>query len=372
MKTPANLSITRYPPTENKSLRAWSAADEHILKWMDENGLEPENALIINDRFGYLGCHLFDLQPTSIIDYKSQGKSLNQNLIQNGLDPQKAEVITSLDPIPDNVDFAALQIPKSLELFRFYLHQIVQNLNGDGTVLCGFMTRYFSPQIIEIASEFFLNVEQSLAWKKSRVLVLKGKKDASPMSAINTISFTFKNGFEQELKQYSGVFSSNHIDYATQYLLEHVELKSNETQVLDLASGNGVIARTVQLQNPEAELHLMDDSILAIESSKLNMDSKNSTFHWSDTLDEIDEEIEFDLVVSNPPFHFAHEVNTEVAVDLFREVAGRLKPGGRFLCVANKHLGYRSSLKKFFTDCSVLAESDKFIIYECKMADSDK
>ncbi|MCC5940103.1 MAG: class I SAM-dependent methyltransferase [Balneolaceae bacterium] len=359
------MNITRYPPTENKSLRAWSAADEYILKELSGLDTEDKTLAICNDRFGYLGCNLNTLNPFSVVDYKSQEIALRLNMEKNGLQFQSDKILDPLTPAPEKLDFGILHIPKSLDLFRFYLDYLSKSLADDGIVICGFMTRHFSPQLLSIADEYFEEAEQSLAWKKSRTLTLRKKRPAPEHSLINTILYTFKNGTTQEIEQYAGVFSSGNIDYATQFLLESLALNEEENTILDLAAGNGVIARAVQLEKPGAEIHLMDDSFLAVESSKRNLEDGNTHFHWTDSLDEIDD-VEFDLVVSNPPFHFGHEVNTEVSVDLFREVAGRLKPGGRFLCVANKHLGYIASLKKFFTTTNILAENKKFIVYEAK------
>ncbi|MGB1284834.1 MAG: methyltransferase, partial [Polaribacter sp.] len=69
--------------------------------------------------------------------------------------------------------------------------------------------------------------------------------------------------------------------------------------------------------------------------------------------------------VSNPPFHFEHENNIEVALNLFSEVQNCLKLGGRFVLVANKHLNYKTHLDKLFCKTEVLAENKKFVIYEC-------
>ncbi|MBL4708340.1 MAG: methyltransferase, partial [Flavobacteriales bacterium] len=46
-------------------------------------------------------------------------------------------------------------------------------------------------------------------------------------------------------KQYWGVFSAKHIDYATQYFLEHIKLNPTDNSILDLASGNGVIGNEI-------------------------------------------------------------------------------------------------------------------------------
>lgn len=359
------MNITRYPPTQNQSLRAWSAADEYILNKLSEMEPSGKTVAICNDRFGYIGCHLNEMNSYSIVDYKSQETSLRLNLQNNGLKLNPERLLNPLTPVPEKVDIGIIHIPKSIDLFRFYLQYISRSLADDGVVICGFMTRHFSPKLLTIAEEYFEDVEQSLAWKKSRVLLLKGKRAEPDTELMTSFSYTFREGTVQDLKQYAGVFSSANIDYGTQFLLENLVVHKDENKVLDLASGNGVIARAIQLEYPHTEVHLMDDSYLAVMSSRLNLEPENSHFHWSDSLDEIGD-VQFDLVVSNPPFHFEHEVNSEVSIDLFREVAGKLKPGGRFFCVANKHLGYIASLKKFFTNASIVAENKKFILYESR------
>jgi len=358
------LNITRYPHTQNRSLRAWSAADEYILKRLENSAQKSKTAIISNDTFGFLTCHLQNYDPFIVIERQSQKRSIEKNLSQNGLKPDSIKWLSPLQPLPDKADLGIISIPKSMELFRLYLRQIHSGLKENGEVICSFMTRHFTPQMLSVAGEFFEETDQSLAWKKARLLTLKKRKEIEETELLNRIPFTFKKGETEVVKQYPGVFSSDHIDYATQFLMEHLELNENENCVLDLASGNGVIARAMQLEKPGIELHLMDDSILAVESSKLNLRPENTHFHWNDSLEEIGD-LKFDLVVSNPPFHFEHEVNTEVAVDLFREVAGSLKPGGRFVCVANQHLGYRTHLKKFFTTFEIVTQNDKYVVYQC-------
>lgn len=361
-------TIRRYPPTKNNSLRAWSAADEHIIKWFKENVNTIENLLILNDRFGYLTSNLYLAGITTICDNKSNLKSAHKNLSRNQLDPDKVQFLNPLETPDQQFDNVCLIIPKSLELFRFYIQKIHSLSTEKSVVVCGFMTRHFSPKILEIAQYYFEDVNQSLAWKKSRALVLKGKKNIpADDSGLITFEDALPDGNIVKMKQYPGVFSQNRIDNATRFLLGNLNFRENEKTVLDLASGSGILAKAVQHHKPDAEIHLMDDSYMAVESSKLNLDERTAHFHWTDTLDDIDKSVSFDLVVSNPPFHLDHEVNTEIAIELFREVAGRLNKGGRFISVSNRHLGYKPFLKKFFTYCDELAANKKFIIYECRM-----
>ena len=352
-----DFDIKRYPSTTNRSLQPWNASDELVLEFINEHSSDSDLVALVNDRFGFLATTLFHHKPISVVNYKSQQKSIERNYISNSLVLKSRTIQSPLNKLPE-INLGVIKIPKSVEAFELQIQQLHGSLNENGTVICGFMTKYFTPQILEIASTYFENVEQSKAVKKARLLILKGKKDTEPQSLISSIEF--KNKVYQ---QYPGVFSSNHIDYATQFFLEHLELKESEVKVLDLASGNGVIADQILLKNPDAEIHLLDDSFLAIESSKLNIESK-AQHHWNDTLEDF-EGSSFELIVSNPPFHFDYETNIEVSLGLFEQVKRCLKESGRFSLVANQHLNYKTHLDKLFTSCSVTAENDKFVVYEC-------
>ena len=359
------LIIRRYPETSNKSLQAWNAGDEYILEHLGELDLTGKTIATCNDRFGYLSCHLHEHQPIVMLHRKSQKTSILMNGRANSLTFDTNRWHTPFDTPSESVDIGLMQIPKSLELFRFFLHKLSESLAADGTVICAFMTKYFTPALLDIAGDYFEDVEQSLAQKKSRILILRKKKPLPETSFIETYSHSFDDSHTETLSQYPGVFSSGQVDYATQFLLETFTPDRHEQTILDIGSGNGVIARALQISHLEATLHLVDDSILAIESSKLNVASDSVHFHWDDTLDALDDQ-SIDLAISNPPFHFGHETNIEISVNLFREVAGLSVANGRFVCVANKHLGYLPHLKKFFRSAGVLAQNKKFVIYECK------
>lgn len=357
-------SIERYPKTNNQSLKAWSAADEYLLEALhDLELLTPMTSslslAILNDRFGFLSCHFHQYTPTIVLNYKSQEKSIHQNLAVNQLDINPLNFLSPLTPLPSQLDIATLKIPKSLDLFKMQLWQISSSLKEDGIVVASFMTKYFSPQILSIAQEFFEVVEQSKARKKSRYLTLQKKKPQQEISirhAIDFQNFTYQ--------QYFGVFSAKNIDYASQFFIPFLTIKEENLKVLDLASGNGVLSRAIQIQNRNSEIHLMDDSLLAIESSRLNLNHENTFFHESDTMDVFEDNF-FDLVISNPPFHFEHETNIEVAIRLFHGVRRCLKNDGKFKLVASRHLNFKTHLTKIFKAVNIIAENKKFVVYEC-------
>ncbi len=355
-----SYQISRPVSEKNQSLKAWSAADEHLLQHLEQHSLENKELVILNDRFGFLTSLMHAYHPTSIQTNKSDENATQQNLLDNQLELTAVSFVTPLTISEKKLDIGLLKIPKSLELFRLFLYTLSANWKEDAILFCGFMTRHFSPQMLSIAEAFFEEVEQSRAWKKSRVLILKKPKAFQEKNIMHQINFE-----EQVFQQYYGVFSAKHIDYASQFLIEHLSIDPKDQRVLDLASGNGVLAAAVRKQNSTCALHLLDDSYLAIESSKLNLSAANTFFHCDNTLSNFEDDY-FDCVVSNPPFHFEHEINIQPSLTLFREVHRCISPNGCFILVANKHLNYKTHLSLLFTQINIVNENSKFIIYECR------
>jgi 16S rRNA G1207 methylase RsmC len=358
--------IQRYPETKNSSLQPFNAADQLLLTEAENLLNNHSNIALINDRFGFLTCHLAHRKPFVVIGYKSQEKAVRANLLSNKLEFDENLFLTPLDDFPDTLDIALVKIPKSLELFRLHLYQIHQSCGEQTMVLCGFMTKYFSKQLLKIAGEFFSSTEQSRARKKARLLILKKPK---PNVSINLTDTIYWNGLK--IVHYPGVFSSGKIDYATQFLLRYFTPFVDERRILDMASGNGVIAAYIQRvfeRNGWAlpEIHLTDDNFTAVESSKLNLPDSNCRHHFSDDL-LIFEDDYFDLIVTNPPFHFGHEINTEVSMNLFTQVQKKLNPDGRFVLVFNRHLvNYRTLLKRLFPKIILIADSPRYMALECR------
>lgn len=351
------FNIERYDLSVDKSLQAWSAADEYLLQTCNALEEKPNHLGIYNDRFGFLGCNLYAYSPTIILTQKSQEKAIKSNLKANNI--PLLNYSNPLSTTEYKIDFALVNVPKSLELFQLFLEHITQNSTQDINVVCAFMTRHFSPKLVHIAQEYFDVTEQSRALKKARLLVLSKKKNTIKREIIVTQSYN-----NQEYKQYWGVFSAQHIDYATQYFLDHLEIKKTDERILDLASGNGIIGNEIFKQFPDAEIHLMDDSYLAVSSAKLNIQGKNIYHHFNNDLSIFDDAT-FDVIVTNPPFHFEYEINIQIPLQLFSECFRCLKEGGNLQIVANKHLNYKVHLAPMFSSVQIIVEDKKFIVYKC-------
>ena len=359
------MIVQRHPKTNNNSLKAWSSADEYLVRLANEQILPTSKIAIINDRFGFLSVQLSEYSPKIITHCKSQEESILKNFDSNEIDSNNFNFSRILDKSPGNNDLVVMKIPKSMDLFHLFLIKVYPSLQKEGKVYCGFMTRHFTKQMIEIASLYFENVEQSLAWKKSRVLKLsKPKSNVDEVEPIHSIPYTNHRDENLVFKQYFGVFSGKHIDYATQFLLANLTINPSVEKALDLASGNGVIAYEIRAQNKTVEIHLIDDSSLAVESSKLNLKTGKNHFHYNSNLDDFADNF-FDLVVCNPPFHFEHENTIDIALSLFKDASRVLKPNGSFVLVANLHLNYKIQLTNIFENVEVLNMNSKFEIIRC-------
>ena len=348
--------LARYPKTDDKSLRAWSNAELLVLDYITDK--KQENIHLFNDRFGIWNSLLNNKDLTTIWTYASQQKAIAKNLELNNLSTD-TKYKTPLEDI-GRVELALIKVPKSLGLFEVFLQQIHKSANDRVEVVCGFMTKNFSVSFLKIAERYFDVVVQSKAWKKARLLILKEpKKELEYKELLNEVDWK-----DNLLQQYYGVFSSGKVDIGTRFLLENLQVQSHELKVLDAASGNGVIAFEVAQQSPKSQITLVDDFNLAIASSELNIKHEKAQFICADNLERLEKRT-FDLVVSNPPFHFEHENNIEVSMSLFKDVKTCLKPDGRFLLVANSHLNYKTHLKNIFLEVKTIKSNNKFVIYEC-------
>ncbi len=348
--------MKRYPPTADPTLKVFSAADDLLLNWSRNHLPVDAPVQVFHDRFGALALSL--PQPVRFrATYHSQEEALRRNACG------RVPVIDSLFDKPTPTGGALLRVPKSLDLFESYLALVAAASGPSTRAAAGFMTRHYTPRLLEIAGRFAGRVEQSRAHRKARLLLLSEFKAGVGGGAlpIRRISYAGK-----VYRQYAGVFSVGHIDYATQFLLQHWDefnLPMPST-ILDVACGNGIIGDQLLQRYAGAALLATDDSRLAVESACLNLPPLRARVLYAHTLEEVPAASQ-DLVVTNPPFHFGYENNIEISLGLFHQAKRVLKPGGRLVVVANRHLNYGSHLARLYA-VEVLAQNDKFEVYGCR------
>ncbi|MHA6264594.1 class I SAM-dependent methyltransferase [Arenibacterium sp. CAU 1754] len=157
-----------------------------------------------------------------------------------------------------------------------------------------------------------------------------------------------------------GVFSADGIDPASRQLAAALPAKLGR-HVVDLGAGWGYLAAHV-LADPQIEqVDLVEANKIALNCARQNVTDPRATFHWADALDWRPEG-RVDSVIMNPPFHTGRSSDPELGRAFIRAAARILAPSGHLWMVANRHLGYESTLNDCFAQVEEVAGDNRFKI----------
>lgn len=163
-----------------------------------------------------------------------------------------------------------------------------------------------------------------------------------------------------EVYSYPGVFAHGRLDKGTSLLLEALVKIQPKGDVLDFASGAGVIGACIAARYANTRVTLLDAHALALRASEetLEVNGLKGFVLASDGLSTL--ETDFDLVVSNPPIHAGVKTDNHLGMRLLDSIREHIRPGGQFLFVANVHLPYEKWLSKSFKKCNELAANENY------------
>jgi 16S rRNA (guanine1207-N2)-methyltransferase len=161
-----------------------------------------------------------------------------------------------------------------------------------------------------------------------------------------------------------GVFSWDHLDDGTALLLEYLGVEA-DTDVLDIGCGYGIIGLVAAQMG--AHVTMVDDDLLALRCARASVRTNElvdrCTVLPSDVTSAVQDQ-QFDLILSNPPFHHGVEVTTDVAERIILESYDRLRPGGRLRIVANRFLPYDRTMRETFGNVTVIAQNGRYRVLE--------
>lgn len=158
-----------------------------------------------------------------------------------------------------------------------------------------------------------------------------------------------------------GVFSADAIDKASLILADAYAGKL-QGKVADLGAGWGYLADRALCSGAVDSCHLVEADHDALDCAKLNVQDQRAVFHWCDAT-QFSTDIQFDHIVTNPPFHTTRAADPGLGKAFIRQSAGLLKRSGTLWLVANRHLPYEQELRMYFGSVSEIAANGGFKVF---------
>ncbi len=340
---------------ENGSYRGWDASDEYILSQdLDKSG----TTLVLGDTDGALTCGITG----NVVSFVTSCLSEKKIKATMELNKKEATIVSEIDDLPEVVNSVIIKLPKYIDLLEYYLQFIGKKYPGV-KVISGGMLKYMPISMVRLTEEYFTDVTTSLAKKKARLIYgTAGYNNQKP----TVFPKSYKTDEELTVVSYPGVFSSDHLDIGTRFLLTHIP-KNRTGKILDLGCASGVLGLTAKKLNPEADVVLTDESYLAVQSAKESFKANGleGEFIAMDVLKDYPSD-SVDIVLCNPPFHNGNRVEVDIAIQMFKQARTALRRTGTLYVVANKHLGYHKKLRSIYHNLNRVAENEKFIIFSVR------
>ena len=362
-----NLFLDRFPTGQvNRSLQAWDAADEYIISYLESLELtkSKQKILIFNDNFGAISCNLTEHQLYCVNDSFLSHQGIKHNLEQNSLSNENITLLTSLDPLPSDISIVLYKIPKSKALLCQQLTNIKQQLNKDVVFIASDRAKEIHSSTLKLFEHYLGTTKTSLAVKKARLVFSQLDNDKAT-SALFPTSWPLENS-DFTLHNHANVYAREKLDIGARYFMENLPNVAINAQVIDLGCGNGVIGLQVLSKQPEAQVHFIDESYMAIASAKLNITEnlpaaiEHCHFQINDCLTSV-EGGSVDLILCNPPFHQQTATTDHIAWQMFKDSHRVLKKGGELRIIGNRQLGYHIKLKRIFGNENLIASNEKFV-----------
>jgi 16S rRNA (guanine1207-N2)-methyltransferase len=373
--------LHRLPHRPRELLRAWDAADEYVLDYLAEKTFESNTrVLIINDTFGALAVALSHLQPLAMSDSYLSQQATRINLIRNGMtassledgqssNEQPVKLLSSLDTLDGVVVCVVIKVPKTLALLEDQLIRLRPFIQADTQIIVAGMIKALPPNVWKLLERLIGTTSTSLAKKKARLIFATLDESLAIPANSYPVEYQLENT-DYWLTNHANVFSRDRLDIGTRFFLQHLPINPNATDIIDLACGNGVVGLIAAERNPNARLHFVDESFMAVASAQENFyrafgKERAASFQIGDGLSDFKAQ-SADVILCNPPFHQQNTIGDQIATQLFKQAKQTLKQGGELWVIGNRHLQYQQDLSRLFGNCRVVASNTKFIIWQAK------
>ena len=356
--------LSRWPQRRGERLRAWDTADLYLLQTVAP---EPgQRVLVIEDGFGALAVPLAHTAPVVWSDSEISRRALRRNLGGCGLDPDLAVFVPADTEPAGRFDVVLARFPKALAHWEDTLLRLRRHVHRDTRIVAGGMIKHTPRRAFELMERLLGPTRTSRGWKKARLAEAWFEADRTLPFGKPEAVVTLDDP-PLTLRHRANVFARDHLDVGTRMLLRHLPAGCGG-RLADLGCGGGVLALSLALRNPQAEVLGVDTSYQAVASARDNaraagLATPSVAFAVADGLAD-SPPAAFDLVVCNPPFHQDRTVGDMLAWRMFTQASRALVAGGRLLVVGNRGLDHGQRLVRIFGGVEQVEAGERFEVLE--------
>lgn len=278
-----------------------------------------------------------------------------------------AEFVTTLELAPtEPFDLALLNIlwwtdaERGAELIAL----AVQHLRAGGVVAVG-GGKNAGIGRVERDLKNIVGSSAAVIYKKGhRVLAAQRPATWSPPERHATTNTITVGDHTLLVAQTAGVFADSGLDPATALLLASIDMPA-AARVLDLGCGAGILGMIIARMQPSVDLTLVDSNVIAVATTERNLAQNGISARVlaSDGVAAVRAE-QFDLVVTNPPFHVGRTRTDAIARRFISESHAVLRPGGALWLVANRFLKYEPDLQAAFGNVAERAGDERYKVLQ--------
>lgn len=182
---------------------------------------------------------------------------------------------------------------------------------------------------------------------KSNEKVIKAK--------INNIEFSYIVD--------NGVFSKNNLDYGTRSLLENIDIKSIEGDVLDFGCGYGPVGIYVaKMTNCNVDMLDINKRSVILAKKNVELNKVRAIVFESNMYENVSKK--YDYIITNPPIR----VGKKMLYEILFKAKNYLKESGVMYLVVNKDQGAKTLLKDLSLEykATLIKKNKGFYIIKCE------